>query len=327
MTTDVRALTIGTRVVLRYRLDEPDESGHHLTDVVGPLRQVGSRSVVVEGRSGAVEVALDRVVAAKVVPPRPTRRGAPHLTISVDDLERVMIDAWPAPERADLGEWVLRAGRGFTHRANSVATPGSPGMPLPDAVDQVEAWYTTRDLPADLVVTGPVGFTVAETALGALLLGRGYVAREPTLTYTASARQVGAHPVDPAVEVSRDLSEAWLTAFGSYRDIDETAARAILTGSPDQVFALVRGAAGVVGIGRLALAHGWGGLAAMWVAPAARRQGVAGAMLTSLARSAAAAGVLSLHLQVDASNAAARATYEGRGFVAHHAYANLSRPR
>ncbi|MBP6995253.1 MAG: GNAT family N-acetyltransferase [Phycicoccus sp.] len=327
MATDVRALTLGTRVVIRYRLDGPNSAGHTLTDVVGPLRRIDDATVVVQGRSGAVEVSLDRVVAAKVVPPRPTRRGAPHLTIGTDDLERVMIDAWPAPERSPLGDWVLRAGRGFTHRANSVATPGSPGMPLDEAVTAVEDWYAARGLPPDLVVTGPVGFAVAETALGALLLDRGYLPREPTIAYTAAAREVGARPVDPAVELSGTLTDEWLTAFGSYRDLDIPAARAILTGSPDQIFAQVRGTDGIVGIGRLALAHGWGGIAAMWVSPTVRRHGIAGAMLTSLARAAASQGVLSLHLQTDALNAAARAAYEGRGFVAHHAYANVAQPR
>ena len=325
MTTDVRLLAVGTRVVVRFRLPVPDSEGHTMTDVVGPLLSVAADQVVVEGRSGPVQVPLNAVVTAKVVPPRPTRRGAPHLTISVDDLERIMVDAWPPLERAPLGHWVLRAGRGFTHRANSVATIGSPGMPLTDALDVVEDWYAARSLPSGVVVSGPIGFSLAESELGSLLLSRGYAAREPTIAYTAAARSVGAMAVDPRVELTRELTDEWLAAFGSYRAVDVVAARGILTGSPEQVFALVRGDEGApVGIGRLALAHGWGGIAAMWVAPAARRQGIAGAMLTSLARTAASSGALSLHLQTDASNAAARAAYEGRGFVPHHAYVNLS---
>ena len=34
--------------------------------------------------------------------------------------EALMDAAWPAPERHDLGEWVLRAADGVTQRANSV---------------------------------------------------------------------------------------------------------------------------------------------------------------------------------------------------------------
>ena len=63
----------------------------------------------------------------------------------------------------------------------------------------------------------------------------------------------------------------------------------------------------------------------MWVAPEARRRGVASAVLVALARSAAERGVASLHLQVDADNTDALAFYAGRGFERHHAYVNLSR--
>ena len=82
----------------------------------------------------------------------------------------------------------------------------------------------------------------------------------------------------------------------------------------------------MVGIGRLGLAAAWGGLAAMWVAPPARRRGIALAMLAALARAAERAGAASLHLQTDTDNTTALALYERHGFERHHAYVNLSRP-
>ena len=244
-----------------------------------------------------------------------------------------MVGAWPAMETARLGDWVLRASRGFTQRANSVMTAGSPGIPVPAALDTVEKWYAGRTLAPNLTVAGPVGFDPADDAVGAEALRRGYEARIATLTLTAPTRLIADPPPggaprgvgDPqSVEVGAELTDAWFAAYRAYRPVDDEAARAILTGSPGQAFATVREADGaVIGIGRLGLAAAWGGIAAMWVDPAARRRGVASAMLAALARAAQRAGAASLHLQTDTDNTTALALYEGHGFERHHAYVNL----
>jgi ribosomal protein S18 acetylase RimI-like enzyme len=249
-----------------------------------------------------------------------------------------MVGAWPAMETARLGDWVLRASRGFTQRANSVMTAGSPGIPVPAALDAVEAWYAARRLPANLTLAGPVGVDPADDAVGVEALRRGYVARVTTLTLTAPTRLIADLPParrlpgssevgDPQeVGVSAVLTEEWLSAYRAYREVDDEAARAILAGSPGQAFATVRDDDGtVIGIGRLGLAAAWGGIAAMWVSPTARRRGVATAMLAALARAADRSGAASLHLQTDTDNTTALALYEGHGFERHHAYVNLRR--
>ena len=58
--------------------------------------------------------------------------------------------------------------------------------------------------------------------------------------------------------------------------------------------------------------------------PRFRRRGLARAVLGALAREAADLGALSLHLQVESANAAARTLYAEVGFTTHHAYAYLS---
>ena len=241
-------------------------------------------------------------------------------------------------ETARLGDWVLRASRGFTQRANSVVTAGSPGLPVPAALDAVERWYAARALPANLTLAGPVGFDPADDAVGVEALRRGYLARVQTLTLTAPTRLIADLPPaqrfeghlrvgDPQeVELGGELTDEWFTAYRAYREVDDEAARAILTGSPAQVFATVRDDDGtVVGIGRLGLAAAWGGIAAMWVAPAARRRGIATGMMAALARAADRAGAASLHLQTDTDNTSALALYERHGFERHHAYVNLRR--
>ncbi|HYN68253.1 MAG TPA: GNAT family N-acetyltransferase [Ornithinibacter sp.] len=341
---------VGSRVVVRHRLEQPDPlTGATLTDAVGELVAHDDGILVVRTRRGEVRVRRAAVTAVKEIPPSPSRRGKPHRALSVEDMQRVMVGAWPAVETARLGDWVLRASRGFTQRANSVMTAGSPGIALPDALDRVERWYAERDLPPNLTLAGPVGFDPTDDQVGAEALRRGYLPRVATLTLTAPTRLLadlrhgkgpgGAPEVaDPQpVEVGGELTDAWFTAYRAYREVDDEAARAILTGSPAQAFATVRdgdgggddvagGGGAVIGIGRLGLSAAWGGIAAMWVDPRARRRGIATGMLAALARAAERAGAASLHLQTDTDNTTALALYEGHGFERHHSYVNLRRP-
>ena len=56
-----------------------------------------------------------------------------------------------------MGDWLLQAAEGFTGRANSALAAGDPGRPLPDAVEQVRAWYAGRGLPAMISVPFGMG--------------------------------------------------------------------------------------------------------------------------------------------------------------------------
>lgn len=333
----VDTLQVGARVVVRHRLPQPDPAtGASLTDVVGELLAVDDDTVTVQAAAGAVSVPRAAVTAARVIPPKPTRRGAPHRALSTDDLQRVMTDAWPPLEREPLGGWLLRAAGGFTGRANSLLTVGDPGMLLDDAVATAERWYAARGLPCVVVVAGPVGFEVAGDPLGGLLLDRGYADRVPTLTLTAATRELSLGAGPPTATGTRRaegvevllgdrLDDAWYAAYTAYREAPRDLVHGVLEGSPAQRFARVTDTGGeVVGIGRLGLAHAWGGIAAMWVRPDHRGRGLARAMLTALAAEAHDAGTRSLHLQVDETNADALRLYRGMGFSDHHAYVYLT---
>ena len=343
MPADVRRIPLGSRVVVRWRLDAPDAaSGATLTDSVGVLTDRDDGHVVVETARGAVRIGLDRVTTAKEVPPKPSRRGAPHLSLTIEDLQRVMVPAWGAVERDTLGDWVLRASAGYTQRGNSVVPVGDPGRPLATAVEEVEAWYAARDLPAKFALAGPEGFAPDDDPLGALLLGRGYAVGSRTLNLTASREVVAAaDPGGPAVTVADDLSPAWLQAYHQTRTTVPGATEAVLRGSPRVLFGSIapggglaqqlglrsRDAAGTtpIALARLGIGAGWAGLGAVWTDPAHRGRGLAAHLTAGLAVALRTEGISLMHLQVEHDNEPAIRLYRRLGFAVHSSYAYLTR--
>jgi N-acetylglutamate synthase len=61
-------------------------------------------------------------------------------------LERLAARSWRGLEEQWHGDWLLRAGGGFTGRANSVLVVGDPPEHLPAAVRTVTDWYARRGL-------------------------------------------------------------------------------------------------------------------------------------------------------------------------------------
>lgn len=338
------AVHIGARVVVRWRLDVPDHADTDvpsMTDAVGELLARTARDVTVATRRGPVVIARDRIVAAKEIPPKPSRRGAAHLAISIPDLQRVMGPSWGALEREHLGEWELRASQGFTQRGNSVLPIGDPGVPLDVAVDHIEDWYAVRGLPPRVSLGGPVGFEVAADPLGAELLTRGWTVAGLTFSLTAATEIVAAaDPGGPVVRVSGDFDDAWLEAYRLSRRVVPDATAGVLRGSPSHLFGSIALGGGMaqqlgistpgsrdprpVAIGRLGIAHGWAGLGALWTDPALRGRGLGAHLTTRLAAAAGQDGIRLMHLQVEADNAAAIRLYERLGFDRHSSYAYLT---
>lgn len=330
MSDPVAALPLGSRVVVRARLDprrNADLGGPSMTDAVGTLVSVDGSTVVVQTRRGRVSIERERVVAAKVVPPRPVRRGPPHRALAIDDLQRLMVDGWPPVEREPLGDWLLRAGSGFTRRANSVLVVGSPGMPVAAALDRAEGWYAARGLPAVASLAGAEGFLLGEDPVGAELLVRGYRPTGGVLVMTAAVAALTEHgTAEAAVELTDSLDASWLDAYRRQRAVVPGATEAVLAGSPEQLFASVSRGGRVVAVARLSVAHGWAGLSCTWVDPDERGRGLARAMAAQLARAAQARGIRPVWVQVERANAPALALYRSYGFRVHHASEYLLQP-
>ncbi|WP_029431666.1 GNAT family N-acetyltransferase [Blastococcus sp. URHD0036] len=243
--------------------------------------------------------------------------GQSRSPLGVVDLELLAARGWRGWETGRLGDWLLRAGGGFTGRANSALVVGDPGCALPQAVDAVTRWYAARDLRPAVQLPG-VQARAATTAFAAA----GWERDEDTLVLTA--------PLPPARDDARvavDLSpapdDAWLAGYRhGGRDLPP-AARRVLTDAEDVVFASVRldpAPAPLAAVARGVVTDGWLGVGAVTVDEPHRRQGLASAVMAALYRWGAERGARWSYLQVVESNAAARALYRRDGFIEHHRY-------
>ncbi|MFE9423019.1 GNAT family N-acetyltransferase [Kitasatospora sp. NPDC006697] len=287
-------------------------------DVIGVLTSWNDSELVVLGRDRAESrIPAGELVAGKPVPPFPARRAEPPAADPVG-LQRLAARSWPAVEREALGEWTLRASAGFTRRANSVQALGDPGLPLPEALAAVRAWYAARALPALVEVTEPG----SDPALVDLLAGLPRAGS--ALVLTAPLAPV-ARPV-PGRELVRLTTAADADWLALYHRVGggpaAEAARRVLHGGLSVWFARVPGRPGEppLAIGRCVIDGPWAHFGAVEVRPEARRRGLAVAVMSVLAARAAEEGARAGYLQVEAGNAAALALYDRLGFATGHTY-------
>jgi N-acetylglutamate synthase len=250
-----------------------------------------------------------------------------HLCPAIADLERVTAEHWQAADRGELGEWWLRAAGGFTGRANSALPLGDPGMPLAAAVDTVQAWYRSRELPAMVVVPRPLG-PGGPSAAGApcasldrLLAARGWTIRSgPAIVMTAAIAGIGVHEAGVTVSLASEPSPDWLSIYRYRGQPPPDDALDLLLSAPWQAFATAVRDGRPAAVGRVSVAAGWAGIAAVEVAAEHRRGGLGTAVTMALAQAAAERGVDRVFLQVEEGNSAARALYARCGFRDVHAY-------
>jgi len=273
-------------------------------------------------RDGSIaEVAEDRLVAGKTVPPAPTRTtpASAHTAIDQLELEEIASRGWLGLESRWLGRWLLRASEGFTGRGNSVLPLGDPGRLLDEALAEVAQWYGERGLPGRFQMPLPVMYRLDEE-----LAARGWRAYDLTHVMTGSVsslcERVPASSDLPPVECSDSATDEWMTLY-HYRGRElPPIARRVLGAADHAVFASVRDGDQVIAIVRGALASGWLGVTALEVLPSARRRGLGSHVMRGLAEWAVEHGARSIYLQVDTANEVAVSFYDRLGFHRHHQY-------
>jgi GNAT superfamily N-acetyltransferase len=295
---------VGRRVVVRRRAGLRDGRPVY-SDALGDLVAVDASGLTLRTRGGQLRVAHSDVVAGKRIP-------APRMGTAA--LERIASEAWPAAERDRLGDWQLRATGGWTGRANSALPLGDPGLPLPEAVDAVVDWYAARGLPARINVPLPLA-----AAVDAELDARGWERSVPTLVQTAPLPSL-----DPAeagdVRLALSPSPGWLAIVAGRKGELPPEARGLLAGPSQVRFAEGYRDGALVGTARGAVVGGVLHLGLVEVTEPARRQGLAVRLTRAVAGWARDLGAHTAMLQVEESNAGARALYAGLGFRTHHVY-------
>ena len=328
-------LTIGSRVVVRYRLAEGAEAA--ATDFVGELVARNDDFLVVDTKTERVKLIRADVVAAKDVPPPASRPGRAHERVSADDLEKLMAKGWQAarPRRASATGCCARPS-GFTGRANSALVVGDPSLPIDKAIDYVEKWYAERDRPPIFQVHGERGFVVDEIPAAAALLERGYAVGggrddwQRVLVMTGLSAAVPPLTEESVAGHRRRGAQARLAheLRASSAPIVPGATEAVLTGSDGQLFLSVTDPESerIIALARMAIHPGWAGVFGLWVHPDHRRQGLATTIVSAIAMVARENNMPAMYLQVSADNADGVAFWEGLGFGVHHEYTYLARP-
>jgi len=239
------------------------------------------------------------------------------------ELERLVVDAWPAAETEDLDGWLLRASGGPTQRGNSVATlDAGSALSLEERIARAEQWYRARERTA-IIQIGP---TAMPDGLDAALEQRGYRRHGDSVAAVAAPQVVSDHTksvLKASVEPSPNAE--WLgivegsSRHASTKDVLRgflarlgTRCRFVTAWVQEQPAAI---ALGIPSPGRL-------GVYAMHTVPELRRRGAARAVLHALAGTALTEGQGELYLLVDAQNVAARSLYTHNGFrdVYHYHY-------
>lgn len=151
-----RTPRVGARVTLRYRL--PEGSVPSMSDALGTLVALAPTVRVRTADGSELDVAPERVVALKAIPPKPVRTSA------IRALERAVATA-PGAEAEWLAGWVARAPASTGPPAvdlldAAAATPlADASMPEGDyfhdlfdapTLERLEEWYSARGLPLTL---------------------------------------------------------------------------------------------------------------------------------------------------------------------------------
>jgi len=318
----LRRQDVGHRVVVR-RIVGVSQDRPLFSDALGELVDLTETELTLATAQGTLRVPLREVHRAKRVPParRPPARDVAALELAAND-------AWPAPVQARLGSWILRAADNWTGRANSALAVGDPDRTLEAAIDAVVEWYSAHGqralINAPMPLAGPVN---------AALDHRGWSARPLTLVQTATLpallTRLPERPDLPPVELADRPTEGWYAMVADHKGRLPAAARKVLTGVPDTVFAHVRDDDGEL----IAVARGtvtgparWHGLALLQTAPAHRRRGLAQHVVRAMARWAGQRGAVRAYLQVEERNTAAVALYQAAGFSTHHTYLTREAP-
>jgi ribosomal protein S18 acetylase RimI-like enzyme len=240
--------------------------------------------------------------------------------IGTVELEQIASLGWQGTSHQQLGEWLLRAGSGFTGRANSVLPLGSPGCSPAEALAVIGEFYRQHQLTPMFQVAHTPDIEDLDGDLAdrgwTLFNASGVLVADLDTAIRACPPQAG---LPPAVFADRPSPE-WLAGY-VYRGTPlPDSAVAVLENAANVVFCSLVDEDGQAGVVRGVVTDRWLGVTALTVDQTRRRAGVGRQLMGELMRWAAPSGAHSVYLQVADENAAALGFYDRIGFARHHGY-------
>jgi GNAT superfamily N-acetyltransferase len=281
----------GTRVSLRYL--RPAGSDPPMADVVGHLVETGPRVRVRAGDGELHEFRLSDVLYVRRLTDRPVKNS------QIRAVEHAAALAWPGTEHQSLDGWWLRAGHGFTLRANSAVPLDmfAQTSTIPAIVD----WYAQRGVSPRLAVPDRL-----------LRLPEKIPTECETRTLVRDA-EPGCDIFD--VTLSPRPDAGWLHCYA--RDVPVDVLTAVVHG--EVVFASI----GQVAVGRAAVTDSpdgtrWVGLSALRVVGEHRGRGHARAICAALQSWGGDHGATRSYVQVRSDDGTALRFFEAIGFTPQH---------
>jgi GNAT superfamily N-acetyltransferase len=227
----------------------------------------------------------------------------------VEAIERATVAAVAPDEVAEIGGWLVAFDAGTVGRAKSAA-PLSHDIG-PDAIDEIAQAYRARGLTPCFRVADGDGLAGVREALTA----RGYRPEKPTCVKVADCAAVAAL-AEPSARLMDRPDAAWGDVFlgEGFDPVDGAHRVRLLTRSPDAVYGAVDLDGAAAAVGAVSLGCGWASLHGMRTRQDARRRGLAGTVIATLAGAALARGFPRMFLQVEEGNPA-RSLYRKAGFA------------
>lgn len=234
------------------------------------------------------------------------------------ELERALLDSWPAGEVEWHGGWALLANEGTTGRANSVTVISEPATQVAHALDFVEDWYRSRGLVPMVRVT-PLSGPVLERELEA----RGYgswPSPSHVMTRDLSVPEGARTERAADVQLSRHAPDGWWDLLDRSPKDRAVIRRMFEPMGKRSVHAAIAVDDTIAAIGHGVVTDGYLSVFSTHTLERYRRQGLALAILTELESWARSMGAHTSTLQVTVQNTGAQGLYERVGYESLYQY-------
>jgi N-acetylglutamate synthase len=277
---------------------------------LAPLRERSTitRAIAIEGCS------MDACHAPKPLRQREAARGG----ITIQRVEELSLNSWPALQTTFCDGWVLRFAGGYTRRANSIVPLYPTQGDVAAKILACEEVYRDRGLPVIFKLTAES----YPAELDALLAVQGYLAEARTSVQLMDLGQCADAPMDVCLTPAE--TEEWQAAFCrmSALGVHQQATHRQLLDAivPDKCFAAVSADGHVVGCGLGVVQEGFLGLFDIVIDAGWRRQGYGERLVRSLLAWGEKQQAHTAYLQVMLNNEPALRLYAKLGFREWYQY-------